>query len=488
MAEDADLRDEPPRRRLCPSASFCIATDDAGRVITTTNPAGRVDRPDGRGRAQAPGASRARRRRCASPSTRLATPCGRRSDRRGVDGHEHRQHARAEGHLVSVGLRCASPWTGGYVASVPRTRPAARRRGARHATYARARSDVGLVRLDVAVRRRRPAGGVLVSTNPNGGPRPGPASRSTSTTSSRASGASPARPTTFCAALDSAAKVYTTTAPRRSPRCGPTPELEGVLGADLSCLSSTLLRWASTPAFRPSPPRSRPGRERMGGARRRHPRPTWSPSTACRRPLRRDQRDRLGDRSSAAGPKTLTVAKAGTGTGTVTSAPAGIACGATCSATFDGRHEDHAHGHPRGRLALRGLERGLLGHRRRAGRADRGAAPSRRRSSPRPSLTVTKSRQRHRHRHERSGRDQLRRDLQRRLRRRDDGHADRGRDQRVGRSPAGRARAPARHVRGHAERGQGRHRDLRPPARAHHRHARRLGQRPGHEPGRHRLR
>ncbi len=32
--------------------------------------------------------------------------------------------------------------------------------------------------------------------------------------------------------------------------------------------------------------------------------------------------------------RTLTVAKAGSGTGTVTSAPAGIACGGTCSATF----------------------------------------------------------------------------------------------------------------------------------------------------------
>jgi Divergent InlB B-repeat domain len=39
--------------------------------------------------------------------------------------------------------------------------------------------------------------------------------------------------------------------------------------------------------------------------------------------------------SSAAGPKTLTVAKTGSGTGTVTSAPDGIACGATCSQAFE---------------------------------------------------------------------------------------------------------------------------------------------------------
>ena len=31
---------------------------------------------------------------------------------------------------------------------------------------------------------------------------------------------------------------------------------------------------------------------------------------------------------------TLTVAKAGTGTGTVTSSPAGISCGGTCSASY----------------------------------------------------------------------------------------------------------------------------------------------------------
>jgi hypothetical protein len=36
----------------------------------------------------------------------------------------------------------------------------------------------------------------------------------------------------------------------------------------------------------------------------------------------------------AAGPRTITILKAGTGTGTVTSAPVGISCGATCAAAF----------------------------------------------------------------------------------------------------------------------------------------------------------
>ena len=40
---------------------------------------------------------------------------------------------------------------------------------------------------------------------------------------------------------------------------------------------------------------------------------------------------------------TLTVTKAGTGSGTVTSSPAGINCGATCSASYAGGHRRHPH-------------------------------------------------------------------------------------------------------------------------------------------------
>ena len=54
---------------------------------------------------------------------------------------------------------------------------------------------------------------------------------------------------------------------------------------------------------------------------------------------------------------TLTVSKAGTGAGTVTSVPAGIACGATCSADLRLRHEVTLTAVASHRFDLRRLER-----------------------------------------------------------------------------------------------------------------------------------
>ena len=59
---------------------------------------------------------------------------------------------------------------------------------------------------------------------------------------------------------------------------------------------------------------------------------------------------------------TLTVAKAGTGTGTVTSAPAGINCGATCSAEFCQWHAGDADGGAGDGLDLYWLGRAVFGH------------------------------------------------------------------------------------------------------------------------------
>ena len=67
------------------------------------------------------------------------------------------------------------------------------------------------------------------------------------------------------------------------------------------------------------------------------------------------------------------VTKAGTGAGTVTSSPAGINCGTTCSATYRQRHLGDAHRGGGGRLDVRRLEWGVHGHGHLHGVDDRGA-------------------------------------------------------------------------------------------------------------------
>ena len=61
---------------------------------------------------------------------------------------------------------------------------------------------------------------------------------------------------------------------------------------------------------------------------------------------------------------TLTVAKAGTGSGTVTSSPAGINCGADCSEPYNSGTVVTLTPDRRRRLHLRRLERGLHRNRR----------------------------------------------------------------------------------------------------------------------------
>ena len=54
--------------------------------------------------------------------------------------------------------------------------------------------------------------------------------------------------------------------------------------------------------------------------------------------------------------------QAGTGTGTVTSSPAGINCGTHLQRQLRQRHVGDAHGHARERLDVRGLERRVYRH------------------------------------------------------------------------------------------------------------------------------
>ena len=79
--------------------------------------------------------------------------------------------------------------------------------------------------------------------------------------------------------------------------------------------------------------------------------------------------------AAAATPPTfaLTVGKAGTGSGTVTSSPAGINCGSDCGESYAERDERHADRCRGRRLHLRRLERRLLGHRDLQRDHDRGA-------------------------------------------------------------------------------------------------------------------
>jgi len=60
-------------------------------------------------------------------------------------------------------------------------------------------------------------------------------------------------------------------------------------------------------------------------------------------------------------PTALTVGKAGTGSGTVTSSPTGINCGATCSANFILEQAFTLTAAPRGWLDVHRLERGCTG-------------------------------------------------------------------------------------------------------------------------------
>ena len=68
--------------------------------------------------------------------------------------------------------------------------------------------------------------------------------------------------------------------------------------------------------------------------------------------------------ATAGGGLTLTVSKAGKGDGNVTSNPAGIDCGSTCQANFGGGTMVTLTATPNPHLKLRGLEGGLLRHRR----------------------------------------------------------------------------------------------------------------------------
>ncbi len=68
----------------------------------------------------------------------------------------------------------------------------------------------------------------------------------------------------------------------------------------------------------------------------------------------------------------LTVTKAGTGTGTVTSSPAGISCGADCSQAYASGDRRHPDGRAGDGLDVHRLERRLHRHRRLLGDDERG--------------------------------------------------------------------------------------------------------------------
>ncbi len=87
----------------------------------------------------------------------------------------------------------------------------------------------------------------------------------------------------------------------------------------------------------------------------------------------------------------LTTTKSGTGTGTVTSAPAGINCGATCTFSFNVGHLGHADPDACCRLGVRRLERRLHRDRRLRGDDERRQVGERRVHLQTFALTTTKS-------------------------------------------------------------------------------------------------
>ena len=101
------------------------------------------------------------------------------------------------------------------------------------------------------------------------------------------------------------------------------------------------------------------------------------PSTDQRGFLRPDDGEIACDvgayESGSALPVTLTVTTAGSGSGTVTSSPAGINCGSTCSSVVQRGHGRDADGDPCRRLDVHRLVGwGLLGHRHLPGDDERG--------------------------------------------------------------------------------------------------------------------
>ena len=240
VVEDADLRDQSPqRRRLC-VGQLLRRDRRRGPGDHDHEPDGAWNRPDGRRRAQAARASRAPRRRCAWPSTTLATSSGRTiRPARGVDGHQHRQHARAEGHLVSRRSSCASPWARPGTCYRPRTRPAARRPGRASRRTPGLVLTVGLVCLGVAVRRRatRPVA-YWSRRNPTAEP-PGPApGQQRGHHQGHRRRLVPVRRRS-APRWTPRATVHTTTDPTAVPGCGPTPSPRANFGAAMSCLSSS---------------------------------------------------------------------------------------------------------------------------------------------------------------------------------------------------------------------------------------------------------
>ena len=128
----------------------------------------------------------------------------------------------------------------------------------------------------------------------------------------------------------------------------------------------------------------------------------------------------------------LTVSKAGTGTGTVTSAPAGITCGATCEADFGDGTSVVLTATPDAGSVFTGWTGDCTG----TGActltmsADHTVTATFDTAPPIPPPDGLQGRHRHRDGHERAGRDHVRGDLRGRLRRRDlrrvDGHPRRG--------------------------------------------------------------
>ncbi len=110
---------------------------------------------------------------------------------------------------------------------------------------------------------------------------------------------------------------------------------------------------------------------------------------------------------------TLSVSKAGAGNGTVSSSPAGINCGTTCSGNFTTGSSVIAHRLTGQRLDIRGLERRMHGHRRLHGDDGRRARGDRhvQQFGEHLCAQLHACGHRHGHRHVQSGRHQLRQHL-----------------------------------------------------------------------------
>ena len=128
----------------------------------------------------------------------------------------------------------------------------------------------------------------------------------------------------------------------------------------------------------------------------------------------------------------LTVSKAGTGVGLVTSNPAGINCGATCTASYTSGTVVTLTAAPDRALRLRWLERRLHRHRKLCGHGRCGQVGDRHVQSAHIRVDRVQSRHGRRPRHQQSRGHQLRRHLHGQLHQRNRGHVDRRTDGPIG--------------------------------------------------------